>query len=383
MANEARILILGGYGMAGQPMARLLLKHTPVSVVIAGRHAMQAEKLANDLNREFIGNRASGVYADASKASSLRAAFRDVTLVIDCTATTKHIATVTRAALDASVDYLDILFGPNKVEVLQRLAPEIERAGRCFITEAGYHPGLPAAFVCYGAARLDSVESAVVGGLLNMPIPYTEAVDDLVREIEHGKMSDYRDGAWRTVSWSGGTRKIDFGAPHGVRTCSPMDFYEMHGLPERYGLRETGFYIAGMNWFADWAIFMPWYLFKLGRFAWGARLGAKLLAWSTKTFTPKPYEVVLKLEAVGCLKGEAVRLELVARHPDGYAFTAIPVVACIRQYLDGSIRQPGLWVMGQAVEPTRLMRDMQAMGIIAEERLIPARVAEQARSLRS
>jgi saccharopine dehydrogenase (NAD+, L-lysine-forming) len=149
-----------------------------------------------------------------------------------------------------------------------------------------------------------------------------------------------------------------------------MDFYEMHGLPEAYGLRETGFYMAGMNWFADWGMFLPWYIFKLGRFDWGAWLGAKLLVWSTEKFTKPPHEVVLKLEAAGCLNGQPAQLELYARHPDGYMFTAIPVAACILQYLDGSICKPGLWIMGQAVEPLRLMRDMERMGADIEERLV-------------
>jgi hypothetical protein len=42
--------------------------------------------------------------------------------------------------------------------------------------------------------------------------------------------------------------------------------------------------------------------------------------------------------------------------------TAIPVVAFVEQYLDGSARKPGLWMMGHIVEPVRLMKDMEAMG---------------------
>lgn len=367
---DARILILGGYGLAGQPLARLLLEQTPVELVIAGRHRERAAQLAAELNQAFPGARVQGTAADAADPASVKAACRDVTLVIDCTPTTRHLAIVTRAVLEAGADYLEILYGAHKHAVLAALAPAIEQAGRCFITEAGYHPGLPSAFVRYAAAQLQPLETAVVGGLLNIPFPYTEAVDELVREIEAGNMQDYHDGRWHEAAWNH-SRKFDFGAPHGVKTCSPLDFYELHGLPEQFGLRETGFYIAGMNWFADYLVFMPWYMFKLGRAAWGARLGAKLIAWSTKTFTRPPYEVILKLEAEGCIDGQRMRLELAARHPDGYVFTAIPVVACLLQYLDGTIRQPGLKIMGQVVEPQRLLRDMERLGIAVNEQLIP------------
>jgi len=49
--------------------------------------------------------------------------------------------------------------------------------------------------------------------------------------------------------------------------------------------------------------------------------------------------------------------------PDGYELTAIPVVATLLQYLDGSARKPGLWMMGHLVKPIRLMMDMEKMGV--------------------
>ena len=56
-------------------------------------------------------------------------------------------------------------------------------------------------------------------------------------------------------------------------------------------------------------------------------------------------------------------VEVLISHVDGYALTAIPVVACLLQYLDGEIRKPGLWFQGQFVEPDQFFRDMQKMGV--------------------
>jgi len=69
------------------------------------------------------------------------------------------------------------------------------------------------------------------------------------------------------------------------------------------------------------------------------------------------------LDAAGEKGEHPVALRLIAEHDDAYEFTAIPVVACIRQYLDGDIAKPGLWRMGHVVDPGRLIKDMERVGV--------------------
>ena len=64
--------------------------------------------------------------------------------------------------------------------------------------------------------------------------------------------------------------------------------------------------------------------------------------------------------------GQSMTKTLIVRHSDGYALTAIPVVAYLLQYLDGSARRPGLHMMGHVLDPQRLLRDMQRMGATIE-----------------
>jgi saccharopine dehydrogenase (NAD+, L-lysine-forming) len=82
-----------------------------------------------------------------------------------------------------------------------------------------------------------------------------------------------------------------------------------------------------------------------------------------RTFTAPPYGTLLKVEASGEKDGNAKKMEVIISHPDGYLFTAIPVAACLLQYLDGSIGKPGLWMQAHIVDPDRLMKDMQRMDI--------------------
>ena len=83
------------------------------------------------------------------------------------------------------------------------------------------------------------------------------------------------------------------------------------------------------------------------------------------------------LEADGEKAGKRAHARIVAEHDDAYAFTAISVVACIRQYLDGRIGKPGLWMMGHVVEPAGLIADMTRMGIAVQTCPAGAAVAVQ------
>jgi len=95
----------------------------------------------------------------------------------------------------------------------------------------------------------------------------------------------------------------------------------------------------------------------------GIRPLGKLMWWGMQTFARPPYLVLLKVEASGTKGGKPVKTETTISHPDGYELTAIPVVACLLQYLDGSARRPGLWMMGHLAEPVRLFTDMERMGV--------------------
>ncbi len=360
-----RFLLLGGYGYTGKLLARRLLEESAVEIILAGRHADRAREYAEQLNAEFGGQRISSCRVDAASRDDLLRALTGTNFLLVAAPATRYAETVIRAALDAEVDYLDIQLDANKLALLKSLAPEIERAGRCFITEAGFHPGLPAAMVRYAATQMDTIDTAVLGGYLNMgrALPYSEAVDELMEAFRHYEGQVYEEGGWTKTS-AYKTRKIDFSGEIGVRNCFSMFFEELRELPKLIpSLRELGFYMSGINWMVDWVI-TP--LVMAGLQIPSARLSrrlGKITWWGMQNFSRPPYLVALQVEAAGERAGKPVKLVCRLAHPDGYEFTAIPVVACLRQYLDGTARRPGLWLMGHLVEPERLFEDMERMGV--------------------
>jgi saccharopine dehydrogenase (NAD+, L-lysine-forming) len=352
------ILILGGYGYTGKLLAKHLLAQTDVEIIISGRNLEKAKSFADELST----SRVSARQVDAANLESLTRALDGATLCLVAAPVTHHAETVVRACIAARVDYLDVQFSSKKLKALYAAEEEIKQVGLCFVTEAGYHPGLLAALIRYAASKLDVTESALTAGYLNMKdIPYSEAVDELMEGFIEYQAQVFKNGAWtKPTSWD--MQSFDFGEDIGKRACYSMFFEELRDIPNMIPtIDETGFYISGANWFTD-AIITPLVFVGLKVTPKrGLRPLGKLMWWGMGKSKP-PYVVALKVEAKGKLNGIHAQVEARVAHPDGYELTAIPVVAYLKQYLDGSARKSGVHMMGHLAEPVRLFDDMQKMG---------------------
>jgi saccharopine dehydrogenase (NAD+, L-lysine-forming) len=250
----------------------------------------------------------------------------------------------------------------------------VDPGGRCIIGEAGFHPGLPAVLVRYAASRMERMERAVVGSVIRIDWRAVSStlskatVEEIVSLTRDFCSESFRDGRWRRARWGGAgdVLRMDFGHGFGRQPCVPWLMPEMRPLPDLYPtLRHTGFYVGGFNWFTDWFV-LPAAAVAARISPAAARQMSHVLAWSLRTFSKPPYGTILRLECDGGW--------LSLYHADGYVFTAVPVAACVLQWLDGTIRRPGVHMMAHAVDPARLLRDMERLGIEVEDRL-PVAVA--------
>lgn len=361
------ILILGGYGNTGRLIADLLLKETDLGIIISGRDIEKAKAFTYSLNQAYKGERISAIRLDASDYESLKSAFKETDFVVVASSTTEYVGNVARAALETGIDYLDTqLSVKNKLDILNSLKNEIESAGSCFITDGGFHPGVPGALIRYSAAQLDQIEKANISSVIQMnwkKLRFSRSTSlEMIEEFKNYQPVVYKNGVWKRLKWKE-YPKFDFGTPFGIRSCAPMHLEEMRSLPEIFSsLKETGFYVAGFNWFVDY-IGIPVVMIALALSGKLKEPLSKFFEWGLKTFGRQPYGTRLVLEATGSKNKRPTSVKISLSHEDAYMLTAIPVVACLLQYLEIGNQKPGLWFQANFVECKRFINDIQRLGI--------------------
>ena len=370
---QATIVILGGYGNTGRALARLLLEHTDVVLVLCGRSKDKAQREAAEWNERYPGGRVRGLAADAGDRASLLQAFSGAEVVVAASSTSALVDNVVEAALEAGLDYLDPQYSSAKLKALRAMAPRIEASGCCFVTDAGFHPGLPAVLVRFAASRFETLRRARVGSVIQIDWSRLEiassTIDELVTEFRDFQSMTYREGHWQSLGWLESFRPLwmTFGHAFGRRYTMPMFLEEMRPLPDMIpGLEDTGFYVGGFNGVVDWVVVPLGMLLLWISPGAGSRAFGRMLGWGLRRFGRPPYGTLLQLEASGVHQGNPAELRVTVYHEDGYVLTAAPMAACLMRMLDGTARRPGLHYQALLVEPERMLTDLQRMGIEVE-----------------
>ncbi len=366
-----RFAIIGGTGTTGIKIAELLLKYTDATVIIAARNRGKITESVKLLREKYQTDKIFGAVTDAGDKESLQKLFADIDMVIVASGTADLVEVVVQVVLDSNIDYLDIQYSTHKIKKLKAFGIEIKDRGKLFITDAGFHPGLPAALVKYSEYKWGNIRSAIVYSVLKqdwrgLDIRMGTKIE-FVKELVDYDPYFYSKGKWEKASMlsTKDFKEVDFGEHFGKQNCIPMNFEELKVVVEQLpNLEETGFYIAGFNRFID-LVLLPFSMVWMKMFnKFGIKSIARLMFRSLKKSSKPPFRTILQMEARNT-DNEKFGLRL--SHEDGYWFTAIPVAACLKQYMNGALPGSGLYCMGNIVEPQQIITDMKKMGITIEE----------------
>jgi len=362
-----RVLLVGATGYAGNKLASYLLKETGATVVLAGRSRAKLDDLQSGLRQQDLAHRLEVLELDAEDFDS--AALDDFDLLVNATAEGPHNARLIQACLDHRADWIDMQMTNELLNPPPILRESIESAGRRFVIQAGFHPGIIAPLVRYACQQMDVMDSAIIGSVIRdkTGLPYTSGFSELVASFRDYKSEMYKDGQWQKLKYASYPR-LEFEYGFGELLTYPVEMTELRRLTELMpDLKNTGFFVAGFNWFADYLI-TPLIMLssRISPRQTEAPLG-RLLSWSTKRFSRPPYGTVVQVDAEGQRDGQPVRFRLSLFHEDAYVLTAVPTVAMIKQMLSGRV-QPGIHLMGLCCDPVQLLEDIERTDVSISQR---------------
>lgn len=366
MIMRKRIMILGGYGGVGKVMSRNLLIHTDSDITISGHDNEKAEQFASILRTEFPNRQILSCYADANQKTSLIEVFKKVDLVIITTTTPDFIDIIAEAAIESETDMIDILVRGDVVDKLEKYRESIIANKRIFITQAGFHPGLPAPIIKYASNKFDTYKSANIVMVMNSLFEKPESTYEIIHEVGEGNAKILKDGEWRKATYKDAL-KIQFSDKFGIRQCFPLQMREIYPLHKDLGIINMGVYSAGFNSFVDNFVFPLIMLLQFLKKGFGKRFCGKLMHWGIKKYYNNNPGVEFHLHANGIKDNKDVNFTLKLISHDAFDFTAIAVIACLKQYLDNTIKIPDLHLMGNVVDEKRIIEDLKVMGLQIDE----------------
>ena len=150
-----RAVIFGAAGSQGRGVAGDLVKREGISkVILADIRLDEIKRIASD-----IGEKAEAVYADADDQQSVAAVLKGADVLANMTGPGfRYSPMLIRAAIDARVNYVDLLDDAEAVPHVLAFDDAAKNAGITVLAGLGSSPGLCDIWVRYAADRLDRVD---------------------------------------------------------------------------------------------------------------------------------------------------------------------------------------------------------------------------------
>jgi saccharopine dehydrogenase (NAD+, L-lysine-forming) len=355
VSRDTDILITGGYGTVGRRVAADLAPDYPDQVVVAGRSAERAARLAAEL-----GHGARGCRLDLADPDSVEAALCGVGLVVSCIDQPEpHLL---RSAIGRGLAYTDIAPHLMTRRPTEAMKAEATRSGARIVLGSGLAPGISSLLARLGADRVGAVEKVEVGVLLSVGDAYGPASRAYLLEELSLPYAVWIEGSELPTRPFAASARVNFPPPLGGRRSYLFPFSDQVFFPETLGARTA---LSRLALEPPWLGALLSMLLRLGATSMlGRRAGAqervqRLVAWLRRRYEGYDwYGIVVEVEGtVG-----QVRASVVGR---GQATgSAIGAAAVVRALAEEEVRQPGIWLAEEVVAPESFFERLVARGLV-------------------
>lgn len=138
--DDARVLVIGGYGEVGRRVSEGLARAGGIRVVVAGRREEKAARFASDLSAAAGGVEVETRQVDVADRQRFEAAIQDIDVVVMCVDAPDEHAALT--ALRSGKGYVDISADDGLLAAIEALDDEAVAAGGRALLSVGLAPGL-------------------------------------------------------------------------------------------------------------------------------------------------------------------------------------------------------------------------------------------------
>jgi hypothetical protein len=360
-----RIGVLGATGRAGRMISLSLVEHSGHDVVLIGRDKNRLEKLQKEIGSVSTFFPAFTVVSIDNQLS-LNIAFKDIDMLVIAISSVESLPNVIDAALESKTDCFDILLcSDRKRIILTSYQNRIYEAGIIYITDGGYHPGLPAAMA--RLAEWVSPSLSTINIYSSFGVDWGDKLFSeqekimFLKDVLSTKMCFLEEGQWRT-----GMKIMNFHLNGKTQDFFPVDLDEIRELilyvPT---LINAGFFIAGFGRFIDY-IMMPIFVLLVKISPRSIGIIARLFALTLKMLCRNENYALLHLSA----EGPHEEVEMTVSYGDAYGLTALPVVAFLNQYNNNERKNPGIYRQVFYVYPVEFIDDLQRMGVFINKKII-------------
>lgn len=354
-----RIGVLGAYGNAGRALARLVTEHLSVDLRLIGRDPARLAHLCQELDSSRVDCRLVG----HDHAEGLGPALDGLDWLVCAASMADELPALAEQTAQAGLDWYDIgLTSAAKLRALREIAAR--HPTRTFITDGGFHPGIPGAMIRWAADEDHTVHSAWVCAVLRPDWSHYKFSKDTAFEFAR-EIVDFRCEAWVGDRWQKvGMKTRQVHDPKlGHASCLPWFLHEMAvACREARCLTDAGFAVSGFDAWTDMVV-LPCSLGLLKVFGMRARnLVGRWFLGSVQAGAKPPYGSALHLKADGSTRALGMRVY----HDDAYFLTAAPVVATFQQLLGGLPCASGVHFQACVPEPHRFFADLASLGVTVE-----------------